>query len=164
MNKLTKLIIPVTVLGALLVISSLVNSQQSGRAAPSGPTVTIDQSQLPLPVIGSTAITGTVAIGNTAESPLFVRDVDNPARHPFAIFMTDSQIFRVPNNQRYVVEHYAADCNVDTTGIQTNLKLRVIQANFNEIADNAVPHFVQSNGFIDGHAVVFWRASGTTCG
>jgi len=87
---------------------------------------------VPVSVQGATAITGdvniantpsvnvanspTVQINNSPSSPLLVRDVDNPARHPFQQFIGVDTIgyngfsrsFSVPAGQRVIIEHVSA--------------------------------------------------------
>ncbi len=76
----------------LALIGSLMNSRQTTAQAAGSAPVTI-VGPLPLPVTGSSTVTGTVAatqsgswnvgITNTAAAPVLVRDVDNAARQPF---------------------------------------------------------------------------------
>jgi len=72
------------------------------QAAAIGPTpspapVTVTNTPLPVqgsvsvnnfpatqPVSGTVGISGMATVGNTRTTPLYVRDVDNPAHHPFA--------------------------------------------------------------------------------
>jgi hypothetical protein len=62
MNILKNRMLVIAIIAVLAVIGSLMNSQQSTvRAAARGPTVTIDPTQLPLPVQGSLGVAGTVA-------------------------------------------------------------------------------------------------------
>jgi hypothetical protein len=61
MSTFKKRMLVAAVIAGLAVIGSLMNSQQSTVRAAGGPTVTIDQAQLPLPVQGSLGISGTVA-------------------------------------------------------------------------------------------------------
>jgi hypothetical protein len=85
MSNLKRNFFVLAALVALGGIGSLFNSNQStAKAAGGGPTVTIDSSQLPLAVSlkGSGSITGTVD-ANITNATLSVRDVDNPARHPY---------------------------------------------------------------------------------
>ena len=56
---------------------ALMSSRTSVVQAATGPIVTIDPTQLPLPVTGTTTVTGTVGISsNTAATPWFVRSAD----------------------------------------------------------------------------------------
>jgi hypothetical protein len=61
MDSIKKRIFAAAIIAGLAVIGSLMNSQQSTVRAAGGPTVTIDQAQLPLPVQGSLGVSGTVA-------------------------------------------------------------------------------------------------------
>jgi hypothetical protein len=95
MNKFKNPMIAAAVLAGLGLIGSLMNSHPSVQAATLLPpiNVAIDPATLPLPVTGSTTVTGTVAatqsgpwnvgIANSAANPLLVRDVDGPNRQPF---------------------------------------------------------------------------------
>jgi hypothetical protein len=77
MNKFKNPMMAAAVLTALGLIGSMMNSHPSVLQAAGGPTVTIDPSQLPLHVTGTTTVSGTVGItGNTAATPLFVRAAD----------------------------------------------------------------------------------------
>ena len=117
----------------LALIGTLMNSHQSElRAAGGGPTVTIDATQLPLPVKGSISITGTptFSFSNTAASPLFTRDTDNPARRPFQTSLCSAiglgqtpgtcsstpSSFTVASDQRLVIEFASARCFTGPVG------------------------------------------------
>lgn len=80
-----------------VVLSSLPN--HPAAAAPNQAVTVVNTSANPVPVAGSVnaTLTGTVNAaqsgtwnvginGNTAATPLFVRDTDNPARQPFVSF------------------------------------------------------------------------------
>lgn len=64
--------------GILTAVLSFVTSGPAGAQnphAPGGPAVTVANTPLP--------VTGSVGVTNSASSPVLVRDVDNPGRHPF---------------------------------------------------------------------------------
>src|SRR5215469_12132909 len=90
------------IIAALAVIGSVMNSRQSTlRGAAPGPTVTIDPSQLPLPVQGSLGVSGAVAatqsgawnvgitgtpnvkVTNPATAPVLFVNVNDPGRIPY---------------------------------------------------------------------------------
>ena len=111
--------------------------------------------------------------GNTAANPLWIKDSENPARHPFALFGSNAdqtnagQPFLgvvmeppVPNGQRYVVEHYEAQCQVLPSGTLTDLRMAFAvgdSVNFHPLVDHAVPHLVSSNSVSNA-----WSGSGNT--
>jgi hypothetical protein len=108
MNDFKRLALVAAIIAGLAVIGFLSNSQQSTVRAQGGPTVTIDKTQLPLPVQGSLGVSGSVAatqsgtwnvgitgtpnvglasgasvrIDNTVGDPVRVRNV-NDAIQPF---------------------------------------------------------------------------------
>ena len=67
MNTFKKRMLVTAVIAVLAVIGTLMNSQQSTVRAAGGPTVTIDPTQLPLPVQGSVGISGTPTFKNVDE-------------------------------------------------------------------------------------------------
>lgn len=89
MNIFKKRMLAAAVIAVLALIGSLMNSQQSTVRAAGGPTVTIDSTQLPLPVQGSLGVSGIVSakqsgtwdVGITG-TPLF-RNADEPGRSPY---------------------------------------------------------------------------------
>jgi hypothetical protein len=97
MTTLKKRLLVTAIIAVLAVIGSVMNSQQQTARAAGGPTITIDPTQLPLPVQGSLGVSGTVAatqsgiwnVGITGTPnvaitgiPLF-KNVDEPGRSPF---------------------------------------------------------------------------------
>ena len=133
MKKLRNLSLAAAGLAALWQIGSLMNSRSAVLQAANGPIVTIDPSQLPLPISGSTTVAGTVAasqsgpwtvgitgtpnvtVTNPATAPVFFRNVDDPGRTPYespaqCVVGNNnslcSAIFgAVPPNHRLVVQH-----------------------------------------------------------
>lgn len=110
----------------VLIGSFVLGSVFAGHAAPDLPpqnvnVVNTTSNPVPTQAVGTTAVSGnvsvvnqpTVKIGNTVAAPVAVRDVDNPARHPFQFFATfaktggnlivDNQI-AVPSGKRLVIE------------------------------------------------------------
>src|SRR5215831_18874114 len=91
MNDFKKRILVAAIIAGLAVIGSLMNSQQATiRAAGGGPTVTIDQTQLPLPVTGSLGVAGTVAATQSGTWNVGVTgtpnvNVANPATAPVPV-------------------------------------------------------------------------------
>jgi hypothetical protein len=61
MSTFKKRVLGAAIIAALAVIGSLMNCQQSTVRATAGPSVTIDPTQLPLPVQGSLGVSGTIA-------------------------------------------------------------------------------------------------------
>jgi hypothetical protein len=94
MKRFKNHLIAAGVLSVLAIIGTIMNSHQSVLQTAGGPTVTIDPEQLPLPVTGSTTVSGSVAatqsglwnvgitgtpsvnITNPADRPVLVRDVE----------------------------------------------------------------------------------------
>ena len=76
------------IIAGLAVIGSVMNSRQSTLQGAGGPTVTIDQAQLPLPVQGSLGISGSVAatqsgpwnVGITGTPTVNINNTVNPFR------------------------------------------------------------------------------------
>ena len=172
MNKFKNSVITAAALGSLALIGSMMNSHSAAlQGAGGGPTVTIDPTQLPLPVKLSVTPSFTLS-GNSAANPLLVRNVDDPARHAFLFVPTSPgsaggesgfATAAVPANTRYVVEHYSGACAVDNVGAMTNLFLQILRPGVPpEREDYATPHLVDTGGTINGHAVNLWAASGNT--
>jgi hypothetical protein len=103
MTKIKNTLITTAVLAGLAMIGAVMNTHQTVvQAAGGGPTVTIDSSQLPLPITGSTTVAGTVMatqsgvwnvningmpgvlITNPATNPAWVGNVDEPGRTPYS--------------------------------------------------------------------------------
>ncbi len=155
--------------------------QAAGKAPPSEVIVT----NTPLPVQGSVGVTGTVGInnfpvtqsvsgtvgisGNSAATPLLVRDVDNDTRQPVAFGLNDSvQAFTVPSNKRLVVEYVswrgtvnkgnivAAGLDVFTNGVEATYYIpgspvsgeNIGGANVRLVADPGTQVVLQSAGAI----------------
>jgi hypothetical protein len=129
-NLRNKLIVGGAVL-VLAAIGSVMNSRQSTIQAASGPAVTIDPTQLPLPVTGTVVVTGNVGITGTpsvnvaslpavqlsgtptvnlaTQSPLMVSNLSDRGRTPYQsvlqVCASGSCVFpAVPSGHRLVIE------------------------------------------------------------
>ena len=109
-------------IGTLAVIGTIMNSHQV-KAAGAGPTVTIDPTQLPLQVTGSTSVSGTVglaagsavSVNNATSSPVPVRDMNDGIQPvqatgscsspAFTIGCGPLTIYTVPPGKRLVIEY-----------------------------------------------------------
>lgn len=110
----------------VLIGSLILGGTFASHAAPDLPpqnvnVVNTTSNPVPTQAVGTTTVAGnvsvvnqpTVKVGNTVAAPVAVRDVDNPARHPFTFFATfsksggnfisDNQI-AVPSGKRLVIE------------------------------------------------------------
>jgi hypothetical protein len=120
MKRYKNHLIAAAVLSVLAIIGTMMNSRPSVLQAAGGPTVTIDPSQLPLPVQGSLGITGTanVKVTNPAAAPVLSLNVNDPGRTPYHAFSeaplcpdmgtppTCSVAFQVvPTSHRLVIQH-----------------------------------------------------------
>ena len=86
MQTLKSNLIAIGTVGILAVIGTLMNSPHAAvQGASGGPTVTIDPTQLPLHVVGSTTVSGPVTVtGNVGiTGTAAVRDVDQKDRNPY---------------------------------------------------------------------------------
>lgn len=90
-------------------------SRGQGNSGNAPPPFNVNVVNTPLPV------TGTINVGNLGDSPLPVRDVDNPARQPIQanIIEVPPQIpnpilFTVPAGKRMVIEYVSADIRANT--------------------------------------------------
>jgi len=83
---------------ALLTPRSIVGQKAAAQPSTIPPPLNVNVVNTPLPV------TGTISVGNLGDSPLPVRDVDNPTRQPvhFGIQYT------VPAGKRLVIEYISA--------------------------------------------------------
>ena len=106
--------------GLLVLVVTLVAlvplvSRGQGNSGNAPPPFNVNVVNTPLPV------TGTINVGNLGDSPLPVRDVDNPARQPIQanIIEVPPQIpnpilFTVPAGKRLVIEYVSADIQANT--------------------------------------------------
>jgi hypothetical protein len=166
LKKILSLSLGLVVLATVLVVISTgtVGAQSlhlNGLvASPPPPSVPVSVVNTPLPVQGTVManitntavpVTGTVAIGslpaislnNTSTSPLFVRDVDNPAQNPVfgscdlinvpgggfqscnISFVTSTEYFTsVPAGYRLVIESAAGELDLPTGTIPLEFEVR----------------------------------------
>lgn len=128
----------------ILVGSLVLSGAYSSQAAPGPPQQDVNvinnpDHPVPTRAQGTTAINGTVQaeqsgnwnvaitgtptvqLGNTSDNPVWVRDVDNPARQPFSQNLTltlpqGQQLgligFQVPDGKRLVIEFISANSEV----------------------------------------------------
>src|SRR5262249_25107484 len=139
------LIVAANVAALAITVSIAVNSRQAVAQNKGGPQVTIDPTQLPLPVTGTVGVSGTqnVKVTNPATDPVMVRDVDNDARHPFQTTLckaaettpaatcgnTPSSLM-VSSNNRLVIEYVSGFCDQTGTGfLQLNVSTTVGNTN-----------------------------------
>lgn len=88
-----------------------------------------------------------------------MQNVDEPGRNPFAVSSGQNGEFAVPVGQRYVIEQYSVQCDVDNTTSMPDITLsNVTNGAFQKAS--AVAHYVQPNGFVNDHAVAIWRGTG----
>jgi hypothetical protein len=112
---------PVTVVNTPLPVSLVGTGTISGsvNAAQSG-VWNVGVTSLPaVQLAAGTTVGITGGLSNTAASPLFVRDVDEPGRNAYAVFVcqgTESPCegVTVPAGKRYVIEQVAGECQVGT--------------------------------------------------
>jgi hypothetical protein len=104
-NSVFALVGLLALVGTISVLTPRSGFGQKAGAQPSTipPPLNVNVVNTPLPV------TGTISVGNLGDSPLPVRDVDNPARQPvqFKLGATDS--YTVPNGKRLVIEYVSAE-------------------------------------------------------
>ena len=90
----------------------------------------VNTSAEPIPVTGTTNVSGPVIIGNSAESPVLVRDIGATAVRPFQLELcagstcTDpGDTFTVPSTERRVIEFVAGRCFGTAGAVLTSLIL-----------------------------------------
>lgn len=103
----------------IMAAAATVQSAFSAQPSPPGPDVRVVNTQdnpVPVSVINFPTGTNTVNVSSSTNAPLFVRDVDNPARQPIvrlAFQMNvlvgetqaiNNQIYTVPAGKRLVIE------------------------------------------------------------
>jgi hypothetical protein len=141
---------PYWVAGILVAAAALMLSPRHAAADASKDVVVT-----PLPL--------SVTVSNSATGPLPVRDVDNPARTPFTFVSGEPlQVHAVPPGKRYVIQHYAATCNVDAVGIMSDLRLAIVRPGTIDVEDHAAPRMIDSNGGSVARPVLLWSASANT--
>lgn len=112
---------PVTVVNTPLPVSLTGTGNISGsvNAAQSG-AWNVGVTSLPsVQLAAGTTVGITGGLSNTAATPLFVRDVDEPGRNAHVVHVCQSTIspcggVTVPVGNRYVIEQVAGECQVGT--------------------------------------------------
>lgn len=112
---------PVTVVNTPLPVSLTGTGNISGsvNAAQSG-AWNVGVTSLPsVQLAAGTTVGITGGLSNTAATPLFVRDVDEPGRNAYVVYVcqnTESPCggVTVPVGNRYVIEQVAGECQVGT--------------------------------------------------
>lgn len=112
---------PVTVVNTPLPVSLTGTGNISGsvNAAQSG-AWNVGVTSLPsVQLAAGTTVGITGGLSNTAATPLFVRDVDEPGRNAYVVRVCQSTIspcggVTVPVGSRYVIEQVAGECQVGT--------------------------------------------------
>jgi len=83
------------------------------------PNVNVGTPTVMLDAGSTVGISGSVHVGNPATSPVFVRDVDSPARNPFQVELCSGtspfcnfipNYFNVPTGHEFVVEYVSGKC------------------------------------------------------
>jgi hypothetical protein len=144
MNDFKKRMLAAAIIAGLGMIGYLMNSQPAVAQQPGPPDGLAVRivNPVPVPVTGSTTVSGTIAAtqsgswtvgigGNSASSPLFTRDADNPARRPFQAALCQAiglgatpgecapskpNNFTVPSDRRLVIEFVAGSCQTGPIG------------------------------------------------
>jgi hypothetical protein len=128
MTRFKNHLIAAAVLSVLAVIGTIMNSPQASAQDQGNVSKVAIVSPIPLPVTGSTTVTGNVGIlgtpavtlsGNSAVNPLFVRDISEAAAQPFqfsASHPVGGAVFTVPSNTRLVIEYVSYTCGAAQAG------------------------------------------------
>lgn len=100
--------------------------QGGDPVGPPKPVKVVNTPAEPVPVTGTTTITGdvtlapgtSVAINNTPDAPVPARDVDNPARQPFQMRVeygfNPAPAPSVPNGKLFVIEYVSGSLRTET--------------------------------------------------
>ena len=134
MNRLLQIVLSGVVLLALAALLGQHHGGASYAAPPASSVVVTNTSAQPVPIHltdSSVPVSGTVNLaattsvgiaGNSALTPFFVRDVDNPAAQPFSAkalfswangeFLANAFIVAVPPGKRLVIEFVSANVNM----------------------------------------------------
>ena len=143
--------------GLLVLVVTLVAlvplvSRGQGNSGNHPPPFDVNVVNTPLPV------TGTVTVGNLGDSPLPVRDVDNPARQPVQARANCSvtietgclpTIYTVPAGKRLVIEYASMDANVPAGELA---QLAIATRTGGETVEHAFPLTPPSVAFSAGRA------------
>jgi hypothetical protein len=128
MRTLRNKLIALAAVVILAVVGTLMNSRQAAAQGPPGGLAVNVVNSIPLQVTGSVGISG-----NSATSPLFTRDVDNPARQPFQTSICDFgnattnlcgslvDSFSVPSGHRLVIEFIMGLCRLSNVAVRESL-------------------------------------------
>ncbi len=134
MRTLRENLIIFAVLGVLAVIGLFMNSDRTTAhaAATSAPVTVVNTAANPVPVTGSTSVSGTIAAtqsgtwnvgiaGNAAGNPLFVRDVNIADRQPFQAMLSSNSTFyfTVDATRRLTIEFVSAICDPSSPNADT---------------------------------------------
>jgi hypothetical protein len=153
MNRLNRYALSVLALSAMVAILAGVNATPTQA----GPTVsgTVNIGNTPLPITGNTTVSGTVNIGNTPlpvalpDTPLTVKDADNPARQPwqhrfnlpvFTGTVVTCDTADVPAGKMLVIEYVSANEDLLPDAIMTHLDVITTQGG------TRVRHFFTPSG------------------
>jgi hypothetical protein len=174
MNRFKNQLIVAAVFALLAAIGTIMNSHQvAAQPGPPGGMAVNIVNPLPVPVTGSTTVSGTVAatqsgswnVGitgtptinftNTAATPIFVRNVDNPGHNPYAEF----QILRfgicslcsgpvnfaiVPPGKRLVVTNISGE--IDLGGGAQIIRVQAFNGSTVSPSDISLPVTLQFSG------------------
>ena len=149
MNDFKKRMLVTAVIAGLAVIGYLTNSQQAVAQGPPGGLAVNIVNPLPLPVTGSTTVSGAVAAtqsgtwnvgiaGNSVSNPVLIGDVDNAARRPVQTSLCeanattstsgciDPDTFAVLADRRMVIEYLSGDCDPITLNPVSEVSINVV--------------------------------------
>jgi hypothetical protein len=147
MNRFKNHLIAAAVFSVLAIIGTMMNSRPSVLQAAGGPTVTIDQAQLPLPVQGSLGITGTanVKVTNPAAAPVLALNVNDPGRIPYQSMLfsicPDGSLFcafafpTVPSGHRLVIQHVSIEAGTKDNNSGTGVVILQIVSSTSPISN-----------------------------
>ena len=149
MKSIKNRLFATAIIAGLAVIGSVMNSRQFTIQGAGGPTVTIDQAQLPLPVQGSLGVSGSVAatqsgpwnVGITGTPTVNINNTVNPLRvlitspaNPFSTSPQqvvlgsggDPNLTPDPSGTRYAISLFTVS---NPTSITSELHMAAVAAN-----------------------------------
>jgi hypothetical protein len=147
MNDFKKRVLVTAVIAGFAVIGYLMNSQQAVAQGPPGGLAVNIVNPVPLPVTGSTTVSGAVAAtqsgawnvgisGNSTSNPVLIGDVDNAARRPVQTTLCEGNAttsgcgnpdnFAVLADRRMVIEYLSGDCVPLTLNPPTDVSIAVV--------------------------------------
>ena len=155
MKQLTKVMLPALAIGILAAVLLLVPARPV--VAQRGAPVTVLNTPLPTTVTNTPSVTirgtPTVSVGNTSAAPLFVQNVDDPARQPFArdciidTFNASGQgscsFEAVPAGKRWVIETLSGQISTNAGTKPFSINLQLCSAGY--ATDNFFPAVFQGN-------------------